>query len=166
MILVIFFLLGTHGFSQTETSNLKLKLNRIKAVPYWYTVDNKKFKGKQKDFKSVDINYVDIIKSDTSIIRKLTNFLADTGSTEIKNSCDGGYFTFGQLAFLLINDIEDVPLFLVTKSQWDVLECGILPTGVLNYLKVSGDDFKVAYQVYLNSKERQDRLSEMRLRKP
>jgi len=111
----------------------------------------------------LDSVYASIAKLDTNAIPTLMNHLSDTTSTVIANTCLGGYFTLGQLAFFLINDIEPIPYFTVTKSQWDVLgECGTLPYGFLNYVKFKGQEFKNEYRVYFNSQARQDWINSIR----
>lgn len=152
--------------SQTGSRNGYKILSRIKTVPIWYSPNwfsSKVDYNSKHKFQGVDSTYEVIAKMDTNAIIPLINFLPDTALTKIPNTCQGGYFTFGQLAFFLINDIEHIPLFSVTKAQWDSFgECGLAPDGFLEYLKKSGQDFENLYRNWFNSKERQDYLREKR----
>jgi hypothetical protein len=154
------------AFSQTGSRNVFKVLNRIKSVPVWYSpqwfASKIDYNSKQK-FKGVDSTYAVIAKMDTNAIIPLINFLPDTALTNIPNTCQGGFLTFGQLAFFLINDIEHIPVFMVTKSQWDSFgECGLAPDGFLEYLTSNGRDFEELYRKWFNSKERQEYLREKR----
>lgn len=126
-------------------------LPEIESVPYWYTKD---FQNQTKQEGAIDSTYRIIIKMDTNAIVQLKDILPSTTLTKIPNSCNGGYFTYGQLAFLLINDIEEVPLGAVTRIQFDVLECSFLAEGVLDYIKRNGQEFKRKYSAYLSSEGR------------
>jgi hypothetical protein len=164
-IATFFILLFVTAQSQLGSSNVFEVLNRIRAVPSWYIAGYNSSKTKGDKLEGIDTVYADIVKLDTIAIPKLIPFLSDTTYTEILNTCTGGYFTFGQLAFFLINDIEPVPYFLVTKSRWDAFgECWNLPIGFLGFLRINGSNFKDQYSRYINSKERQDWLKQNKKR--
>ena len=97
---------------------------------------------------------------DTSVIDRLIDVLTDTSATVIPNSCGEGNFTYGQLAFLLIDDIEAVPYFAVTHIQFDVIDCGTMPNGLLDYVKNYGSSFQQQLRSYFHSKVRQGKLEE------
>jgi len=138
-------------------------MKNVKSIPAWYKTGYKYKKTNKSRFDGLDSAYVRIAKLDTIAIATLMNYLSDTTATGIANTCLGGYFSFGQLAFFLINDIEPIPYFTVTKSQWDVLgECGTLPYGFLNYVKSKGQEFENEYRVYFHSQARQDWISSIR----
>ena len=150
--------------AQPPSLPLLEKLKRITAVPFWYTpleLDDPQWKAYQFNkplpFKDVDTNYVVIVQKGKSILPKLTQYLSDTTLSLIPNQCDSGNFTIGQLAFFLINDIEYMPVRLVTKKQWDGMgNCLIiLPDGWLDYLRTNGREFEELYRKYLSSKQRQ-----------
>jgi hypothetical protein len=112
---------------------------------------------------SIDSGYLSIIRKGTEINPALIPILSDTSLTHIRNTCSGGYFTLGQLSFFLINDIEAVPMFRVTKIHFDVFgECG-LAYGVLHYLKNNGAVFKERYKKYFYSKERIEYLRQNKI---
>ena len=160
ILLLFFFLLA---YSQTEKPDILSMMKDVKSIPAWYTTGYKYRKTNKSRFDGLDSAYVCVAKLDTNAIITLMNYLSDTIATSIANTCLGGYFTYGQLAFFLINDIEPIPYFTVTKSQWDVLgECGTLPYGFLYYLKSKGQEFENEYQVYFRSQARQDWISRIR----
>jgi len=138
-------------------------MKNVKSIPAWYTTGYKYKKTNKSRFDGLDSAYIYITKLDTNAIPTLMHYLSDTTTTSIANTCLGGYFTYGQLAFFLINDIEPIPYFTVTKSQWDVLgECGTLPYGFLNYIKSRGQEFEKEYGVYFRSQDRQDWINRIR----
>jgi hypothetical protein len=153
-----FFLICLHVSGQQSRNVMKV-LSSIKSIPHWYKKDYTP-DSKGKNFKNVDSTYRVIAGMDSFAIIRLIPILSDTSDTSIPNTCDGGNLTFGQLAFLLINDIELIPLGLVTKTQWDAMgDCiEVLPYGFLTYLRTNGKRFEKQYREYFNSKQRQQYL--------
>ena len=159
-LLLFFFVFA---YSQTEKPDILRLMKNVKSIPTLYTTGYKYKKTNKSRFEGLDSAYVHVVKLDTNAIPTLMNYLSDTTTTSIANTCLGGYFTFGQLAFFLINDIEHLPYFTVTGSQWDVLgECGTVPDGFLNYVKTKGLEFQNEYRVYFHSQARQDWISSIR----
>ena len=159
---ILIFLLFFFSTVFSQPSNVYKVLHRIKSVPIWYSpkwfTSKIDYKSKNK-FRNVDSTYAVIAKMDTIAIIRLIHILPDTTLTDIPHTCHEGFFTFGELAFFLINDIEHIPLFLVTRSQWDSFsECGLAPNGFLEYLRKNGQGFEDLYRNWFNSKERQDYL--------
>ena len=155
LLISIIFLLGfVNAYSQYGSPNIRRALLKIKTAPYWYSPGYTD--QTQKIDKKVDSVYNRIIKLDTNAIIKLMDFLPDTSLTKIKNPCNKGFLTFSELAFFLINDIENVPLS-ITNLQWDSFgECGTIPNSFLEYLKNNGTSFEKQYRNYFNSKQRQE----------
>ena len=134
---------------------IKSRLANIKRVPLHYTSQHQLAPNTER--KPGDSAYQAVLRMDTAVIRELIKVLPDTALTQIPNTCGNGNFTFGQLAFLLIDDLEDVPYFTVTNRQFDVVDCGILPAGLLEYVKTSGPTFQKQYSDYFYSKSKQAR---------
>ena len=109
---------------------------------------------------SGDSAYEAVLRMDTAVIERLILVLPDTSLTQIPNPCGSGNFTFGQLAFLLINEIEGIPIASITQMQFDVLDCGALPHGLLEYVKLKGTQFQHQYSAYFHSSERARMLTE------
>jgi hypothetical protein len=129
---------------------LKSRLANIKRVPSHYTNQHQFAATSEK--KPGDSAYQSVLKMSREVLEELIKVLPDTSLTQITNTCGNGNFTYGQLAFLLIDDIEDVPYFTVTNIQFDVFDCGILPAGLLDYLKTNGRTFQKQYSDYIYSK--------------
>ncbi|RYZ20527.1 MAG: hypothetical protein EOO10_23140 [Chitinophagaceae bacterium] len=165
--MIVFVFSAFAATAQVSTLSLKDRLVRIDSIPFWYTplaYDDAKWKTYRFDkpvpLKGVDSNYASIVKRGKTVIPELINFLGDTTSTSILNRCDSGYVTIGQLAYFLINDIEFIPVPLVTRSQWCVMsECQLLREGFLEYLRLGRDDFKKRYNHYFYSKMRRQHLN-------
>src|SRR5215210_6750145 len=113
--------------SDTEIINpdsIREILSKIKELPFKYTTthftDTLSIKKKSRDSF-----YNSIIAMDTLVIPALVEIICDTTLTKIQNPCNKSNFTYGQLAFLLIDDIEPIPIALATGMQFDVFECGV-----------------------------------------
>jgi hypothetical protein len=141
----------------SQPPNLRELLSHIKSVPFWYTKDYNP--TAKNDDEAIDSAYKAVIRMDTNVIVELVPVLTDTTLTAISNPCSGSFLTYGQLAFLLIDDIEPVPYALVTERQWDVLGvCSVLPNGFLEYINDNGLRFQEKYNTYFNSQQRQKLL--------
>lgn len=150
-----------HGAAQGPP-NVRRVLSQITSILDRYK-KGYKWDGKKERFAGADSTYRVVAHMDTVAIIRLMHFLADTTETTILSTCDGGRLTFGLLAFLLIHDIEPVPYFLVTQMQFDTLfDCGLLPDGILTYIKNNQVTFEKQYRAYCNSEERQRYLREQR----
>jgi len=120
---------------------------QIKTIPSHYT------KGQQ--VMPLDEAYQKIVKLGPSAIPFLVDRLTDTTTVDITNACKQTRLRRGDLAFFLINDIEQIPYHTVTKSQWCVFgTCSVLPMGFLEYLEVNRSKFQNQYKAYLNSEDR------------
>ncbi|HLK27122.1 MAG TPA: hypothetical protein VKT28_00970 [Puia sp.] len=118
---LIFLCIHINVFCQTDSIQIKRELLLITAVPFKYN------KGlDEKESKFFDIPYLSILKKGTDIIPTLLKLITDTTKTKILNKCSNDYFTVGQLVYVLIDDIERIPFFEVTKIQADViLHCSV-----------------------------------------
>lgn len=122
---------------------IKSRLANIKSVPSHYTTQHQFASDAER--MPGDSAYQFVLKMDRKVIKELIKILPDTSLTQIPNICGNSNFTFGQLAFLLINDLEDVPYFSVTNRQFDVIDCGMLPAGLMEYVKTNGRTFQKQY---------------------
>jgi len=104
-----------------------------------------------------DIWYGTISHYDTSAIAFLINLITDTTNTGIVNSCTKEKYKIGDIAVLLINDIEPIPYATVTSSQWCVFSsCSVLPDGFIRHVAMNRQKFKAIYEKYYYSDLRQD----------
>ncbi len=93
---------------------------QIKTIPSHYA------KGQQK--MPLDEAYQKIVTLGPSAIPFLVDKLTDTTRVDINNTCKQTSLRKGDLAFFLINDIEHIPYYTVTKTQWCVFNfCSVLP---------------------------------------
>jgi hypothetical protein len=110
----------------------------------------------------MDSSYNNILKLGTEAIPFLMAKMADTTTTNIVNPCDEKQqIRYGDLAWFLITDIEKIPLFTVTKTQfcvWGV--CDHFPLGFFVSLNLYRSKYSHNYQKYFYSKERRKILKE------
>ena len=122
-------------------------MTSIRSVPYNYS---RKLNEKDSDF--IDVEYSSIIKKGPQIIPALISELTDTMKTKIIDKCTGDYFTMGQLSYILIDNIENIPFFKVTGDMADVMQnCSNLAFGVLDYVRLRGPEFQKKYKKYFYS---------------
>jgi len=133
------------------------KISKIRKLPKWYTSEFEAKPKEKYDISEMDSAFINLVESDTTIIPELMKVLYDSAYTDVPNSCLGGKFTYNQLAFLLINEIEAVPYAAATNSQWCTIgECGWLPDGFLGYVRTG--KFAVDYEIYFRSSKRKEWL--------
>ena len=147
-----------------QSSSLLLidRLKSIASVPFWYTpLDYADPRWKTYHFNrpvplnGVDSNYANLVKRGKKIIPTLIKYLNDSTLTDVPNQCDSGYITVGQLTYFIINDIEFIPVPLVTNVQWDMMsKCEVLRAGFLEYLQKKGKRFEALYRKYFYSQRR------------
>lgn len=143
-VLVLLCLPAMAVLAQTKEI-IETQLPRIKAVPY----DGK---GEQPFVTFSDSAYLAIRKLDTAAIPFLLEKLTDTSLTGIANTCTSGQYRVGDIALFLINDIELIPYYTVTGTQWCLLgECGILPVGFMDYVARDRAGFYTAYRNFYYS---------------
>jgi hypothetical protein len=174
IIFLVFLLIGLTLASQSSSTLLFNQLKNIQSVPFWYTPladDDSLWKtyqfNKPLPLKDADSTYADIVKRGKKVIHKLIPYLSDSTLTIVKNKCDTGYITVGQLTYFIINDIEQIPLPLVTGTYFHTGggDCiTILPYGLLYYLQQDGERFEKLYRKYFYSKQRQQYLKKTRQR--
>ena len=158
-LFAIFFASHFLASGQTDRS-ISTMISLIKSVPFHYTSSS------QKDIKKLailnklnDASFQMIVSYDTVAIPYLINKLNDTTLTEIYNSCSKNNFKIGDIAFLLINDIEQIPYSTVTNTQWCLVgQCGKLPDYFFNYLELNRLEFQLKYRKYYYSIKRQEFL--------
>ena len=145
---LVFFLNNPFGaFCQPDSVLIKGELTWIHSVPFKYSR-----KSKEKDNGFIDPEYTSILKKGPRIIPSLITVLTDTTKTSIIDKCTGKYFTMGQLAYILIDNIERIPFALVTGISADVIRgCSYLADGVLYYVRYDGSKFQVQYRAYFYS---------------
>ena len=167
-ILSVLFLQGCSPSEQgkqpvSPLSDLRPTLAQIKRVPLSYTTEFSMEVATHE--KTGDSVYESVVKMDTVAIEPLINILSDTAATHIANACENNFYTFGQLAFLLLNDIEMFPYMAVTNTQYDSFGCGDVPEGFLADLKRNGGKFQEQYRRYFHSENRKQDLQRYGRRK-
>jgi hypothetical protein len=108
-------------------------------------------------YKQMDSAYSSILKLGVRAIPLLMAKMNDTALTNIVNPCDNDkLMRYGDLAWFLVQDIERIPLFAVTKMQWCVWgACEHFPQGFFESLNFSRSKFSKQYANYFHSRERQ-----------
>lgn len=135
---------------------LNTRIALIKMVPSHYTGSYQQNFKKTKQLNSKgDPVFQSMVKYGAPVIVHLMDMLDDTTVTKLFNSCTNKNYTVGDLAFLLIDEIEWIPFALVIKMQWCTFRaCGSLPDYFWDYLRENRKSFKQNYQTYYYSKER------------
>ena len=147
------------GMGQTQPSMNRM-VSLIATVPQHYSIPYKRFAPKSILSKQDGGWFNIIVKYDTAAISFLINLINDTTTSKAINTCSNSNYKIGDLAVMLINDIEPMPYATITNMQWCLPgECGILPYGFMDYVNSHRKDFQSEYQAYYFSNERQDILN-------
>jgi hypothetical protein len=152
-VILLYFTFDSNAQTQAY---VHLHLLAIKDVPQRYKIENTSSKWPDKKyFKSKDTSYKAIVKLDTLAIPYLINELNDTLITTIINCCTKKPFKIGDIAYCLLNDIvKDLPMHLITGSQWDLLTfCGGVQDGVWEYLSISRLRYQQELREFFNGEK-------------
>ncbi len=158
LFLLLFLLIAVQTIAQ-RTIILDGEFYKIKSVPI-----NRVNRDSHNlsVYKQMDSSYNNILKLGTSAIPFLISKMRDTSLTNISNPCDNDQLMrYGDLAWFIITDIEDIPLFTVTKNQWCVWGiCDHFPLGFFVSLNFYRDKFSKQYEAYFYSRERKKILKQ------
>jgi hypothetical protein len=161
-LLSALFCLAQISFCQTQASFNRM-VSLIREVPARYSGSYWEKKQVPPPLTKDDIWFEAIVKYDTTAIPYLIELINDSSLTKVINLCTKQPYRTGDLATLLIIDIESIPSALVTHMQWCTWgQCGILPDGFLEYVHSDRQRFKVLYQSYYRSKERRRFLQSLK----
>ena len=150
----------TNGQNQNSINRM---IAMVKSVPSKYVTVFADKRDANKFDQKEDVWYGVIKHYDTLAIKFLINLITDTTNTKIQNACTKEKYKIGDLAVLLINDIEQMPYATVTRSQWCLWSmCGILPEGFISYINLDRQKFKIAYEEYYHSKMRRSFIKSKR----
>jgi hypothetical protein len=131
----------------------------IKDVPLKYKIANRFGKPTPGVDIREDTWYGTIKSYDSAAIKYLIPPVADTTPTNISSACIPGIYRRGDIAVLLINEIEPIPYATVTHMQGCVPSgCGSIPEGFFLYISANRKHFQEQYQTYYNSNKRLEML--------
>jgi len=121
--------------------------NKIKELVY-----------EMKTFSKTDTAYYKILNLKTNAIPELINLLNDTDVTIVMDDCFHVRYKTGDLAFLLIDVIEQIPYFVVTHRQYDSFDprkyCNISEEILCNVVRSDRQTFQQQYSKYFYGVER------------
>ena len=162
LLILLILCLSLTGHNQTSDGINRL-LHEIRSIPPKYTENRFKFKKHSIINTPADVYYRIVLNYSTTAIPFLIEKLSDTTLTNIKNMCSQEIYSIGDISFLLINDIEQIPYAAVTNFQWCLIGlCGFIPDGFMLYLKYHRQEFQSNYKAYYYSQTRQSILKEKR----
>jgi hypothetical protein len=134
---------------------IKKEFNKVKIVPTNYIEPT-------GEGYTRDGSYVKIMQLDTLAIPYLIDKLSDTTLTTISYHCDNTKLRRGDIALFLINDIESIPVNVVTGNSYDATgTCDIFPVGFFNAFREKRAQFQESYRTYYYSDARQERIRQV-----
>lgn len=119
LTLTVFLLTTSYKPLAGQTNNIKLQIDSLKYL--------------DKDAFECSSVYWKIIATGKDAIPFLIANLEDTTPTKIKYVCKKEQLKFGDICFVALEQIFNIPLFYVTGQQFDYYENGCRG-GVLTYL--------------------------------
>jgi hypothetical protein len=146
-LFLIFITYTAHTYSQTLSLN-EIKFSQIRSLDYTLP------EGTNKPvYKDTAFNYFIIQK--TRVLQFLIDQIPDTSLTTIERKSTNGFYKKGDLAIVLLSNIEFIPYALITHSDWCFCcETGYIPVGFFSYLDRNRLDFQLKYKNYCLEQER------------
>jgi|TARA_B110000261_G_C12969627_1_gene311949 hypothetical protein len=143
---VICFIISISSFGNNLDSLVHEKLKSINQLPLVKKgKTNWNFKNLENTTKDIDTTihcgdsaYWELIKMQKGIIPILINKITDRSKTNIPIPCSKDSLTIGGLAFLILEQIINIPNAQVTQMQWCVVrsDCGFNSTsGFISYVQ-------------------------------
>jgi len=152
IVTFLFAILFNGQLLAQDSSIILIKFNKIEKIPCIY-------KKHAIDKEHCDSAFAFILSKDTFAIPELIKLLVDTSTSKVKNINTDTYYKKGDLALILINYIEWVPFYSITRVQWCICcDCGNMPNGFLQYLDANRPEFQNKYVLYFRSKERRKNI--------
>lgn len=163
--LILLTTLSVQASSQSQPT-IDRMIRMIKTVPAKYNRQNTgPIQFPPRTAPTPDFWWDCIVHYDTSAIKYLAQRITDTTETSIPIECTTLNYRIGDLAILLINDIEQIPWAAVTNIQWCIFSrCSMLPEAFLEWVATNRAKFRSQYLTYWASEERREILWEHRKR--
>jgi len=148
MLLSILLFYAFSTYSQDKISLNQIKFNQIQEVTYEVSDPTKRPRYHDSAF-----NY--FLKQREEAIPFLIDKITDTIFTSIRKDSSGGFYKKGDLAIILLSNIEFIPYYSITGIQFDVCcDTGYLPVGFLSYVDKDRRSFQSKYNNYYYGHER------------
>ena len=87
------------------------------------------------NYNSCNSTYWRIIKSGRKTIPLLISKMTDTAKTKAIGHCKKNFLTIGEVAYLTLKEIVDLPLFEITEIEFDVIDTIGCLIGFSDYLQ-------------------------------
>ena len=156
LVLIVLSSLLLTGVAKAQGKSVVNKeFKKVKFVPTSYI-------DAAGDVFTQDNSYVKITRLDTLAIPYLIDKLNDTTVTAISCHLDNSKLRRGDIALFLINDIESIPVELVTNTTATAANTnGIFPDGFFNNFREKRAAFQECYRKYYYSDARQERIHQV-----
>ncbi|RYG18389.1 MAG: hypothetical protein EOO07_09050 [Chitinophagaceae bacterium] len=152
LLLSILSLYSLSAFSQDKTLLDQIKFNQIQEINYELSSRTNK-----PIYQDTAFNY--FLKQSENAIPFLIDKITDTNLTTIRRKTSGGFYKKGDLAIILLSNIEFIPYYSITGIQFDICcETGYLPVGFLSYVNEDRSRFQSKYINYYYGQERKKAL--------
>lgn len=156
LVLIVLTSLFLTGIAHAQgKSVVKKEFKKVKFVPTSYI-------DAAGELFTKDDSYVKIMRQDTLAIPYLIDKLNDTTLTTISCHLDNYKLRRGDIALFLINDIESIPVDVVTNTPAEAASTtGIFPDGFFNNFREKRVEFQERYRRYYYSDARRERIHQV-----
>jgi hypothetical protein len=135
-------------YSQDTPSLNQIQFNQIQSVGYILPPGTH-----TPIYEDTAFNY--FLKQKTTCLQFLIENISDTTFTSIERKSANGFYRKGDLAVILLSNIEFIPYAAITGNQWCICcETGFIPVDFFSYLNKNRLDFQSKYKNYCLEQER------------
>jgi len=135
-------------YSQNTLSLNETKFNQIKSIGFSLPAGTH-----APIYDDAAFNY--FVKEKRKVLQFLIEKITDTTFTSIKRKSTNGFFKKGDLAIIVLSNIEFIPYASITGEQWCICcETGYIPVNFLSYVDDNRLDFQSKYRYYCLEQER------------
>ena len=135
-------------YSQDTLSFNQIKFNQIGSIGYSLPAGTH-----TPIYEDTAFNY--FLKQKTKVLQFLIEKIADTTLTSIERKSTDGFYKKGDLAIILLSNIEFIPYASITGGQWCICcETGNIPVDFFSYVDKNRLNFQSKYKNYCLEQER------------
>ena len=149
-LFTIFFLSARCQIKETIDRDIAV----IKYVPGGYDCGSqmKKIQKLDRKYRKRNHEYHEILSLDTLAIPYLIDKISDTTETPVRINCVAYNLKTGDVAFALLKDIIIIiPMYAVSRIQWDLIGCDSL-CEYMDYLHNNRIKFQNELRTFFNSR--------------
>jgi hypothetical protein len=155
-LFLVFSIWTSNIYSQDTLLVNQIKFDQIRSISYSLPARTQK-----PIYEDAAFNY--FLKEKRKVLDFLIQTITDTALTTIERKSTNGFYKKGDLAIILISNIESIPYTAITGVQWCICcETGYIPVDFFSYLDRNRSNFQSKYKNYSLGQGRKKSLKQNR----